>query len=75
MSWPGNVTTNGPPRVNPKGDSSRTVRQNGAVKFGKLAVTLPKECQLKAHRQDFSLHCFQPGANCTKKGYFVYQIL
>lgn len=60
---------NRPPRANPKGDSRRTVRQYGAAKF-KLAVTLPKECQLKAYRQDLSLHCFQPGAHCTKNRVF-----
>lgn len=70
MTWPGNVITNRLPRVNPKGDSSRTVNQYGTVKFGKLAVTSPKKCQLKLYRQDFSLHCFQPGAKCTKKRVF-----
>lgn len=53
--------------MNPGGDSSRTVRQGGAAKFGEHVETLPEECHLKAHRQDFSLHCFQPGANSTEK--------
>lgn len=70
MTWPGNVTTNRSLRVNPKGDSSRPARQYGAVKFGKLAGTSPNECQLKVYWQDFSLPCFQPGANCTKKRVF-----
>lgn len=56
--------------MNPGGDSSRTVRQGGAAKFGEHVETLPEECHLKAHRQDFSLHCFQPGANSTEKRVF-----
>jgi len=44
--------------------------QYGAVRFGRLAALPPDEHHLKASRQDFSLHHFQPSTSSPEKRVF-----